>query len=269
MGLAVRLGLRMVKGLAKERAEALMKERAVAPFADIADLWRRVALPAETLEKLATADAFAGSFGLSRREALWAVKALRDRPLPLAAPAAEPGTQLTSMTAGREVFEDYDAVGLTLRRHPVAFLRGELDQASTLPCAALRDAADGRIVTVAGLVLVRQQPGSAKGVIFITLEDETGIANLVVWPDVFQRHRRLVMAAKMLACHGRVQKEGLVIHVVADRLHDLTRLLHSVAARDDSCQLALPYARADEVRRGSRPDPRENPPLRIRSRDFH
>jgi error-prone DNA polymerase len=131
----------------------------------------------------------------------------------------------------------------------------------------LRDSADGRIVTVAGLVLVRQQPGSAKGVIFVTLEDETAIANLVVWPDVFARHRRLIMSARMLACRGRVQRESDVIHVVADRLHDLTPLLQTVAARDDP-QFALPLARADEVKRGSRPDPRETP-LRFRSRDFH
>ncbi len=265
--LAVRLGLRMVKGLSEKTAEALRKARAATPFASIEDLWSRLPLPADSLETLAMADAFAGPFGLSRRQALWAVKALRDRPLPLAPSAAEPPASLTPMAAGREVFEDYDTVGLTLRRHPVAFLRGELDRAGTLPCAGLRDSADGRIVTVAGLVLVRQHPGSAKGVIFVTLEDETGIANLVVWPDMFERHRRVIMAARMIACHGRVQKEGEVIHVVADRLHDLTRLLQSVSDRDDP-QFALPLARADEIRHGGRPDPREMP-LRFRSRDFH
>ena len=267
-GFAVRLGLRMVKGLSEKNAKALRDARATAPFAGVEDLWGRTALPADILEKLAMADAFAGPFGLSRREALWAVKALRCRPLPLAPPAAEPATPLTPMTAGREVFEDYEMVGLTLRRHPVAFLRGELDRSGTLPCAALRDAVDGRIVTVAGLVLVRQHPGSAKGVVFITLEDETGIANLVVWPDMFERYRRLIMAAKMIACHGRVQRESDVVHVVADRLHDLTPLLQTVTDRDDP-QFALPLARADEVERGSRPDPRETPTLRFRSRDFH
>ncbi|HMR32448.1 MAG TPA: error-prone DNA polymerase [Geminicoccaceae bacterium] len=258
-GLAVRLGLRMVKGLSEKNAKALRDARATAPFAGIEDLWSRAALPAEILEKLAMADAFAGPFGLSRREALWAVKALRDQPLPLAPPAAEPATPLAPMTAGREVFEDYEMVGLTLRRHPVAFLRGELDRSGTLRCAALRDVADGRIVTVAGKVLVRQHPGSSKGVVFVTLEDETGIANLVVWPDMFERHRRLVMSAEMIACHGRVQNESGVIHVVADRLHDLTRLYRTVPLRDDGRQLALPYAGSHQTRRR----------LRFRSRDFH
>ena len=173
------------------------------------------------------------------------------------------------MTAGREVFEDYGTVGLTLRRHPVAFLRGELDRSGTLPCAGLRDIADGRLVTVAGLVLVRQQPGSAKGVIFVTLEDETGIANLVVWPDVFERQRRLVLSAGMIACHGRVQKESEVIHVVADRLHDLTRLLHSVARRDDPasspCPMPAPTrsgaAAAPTRARAAAPNPQPRLPL--------
>ena len=258
-GLAVRLGLRMVKGLSEKNAKTLREARAIAPFASIEDLWNRAALPAELLEKLAMADAFAGPFGLSRRQALWAVKALRDRPLPLSPPVAEPATPLTAMTAGREVFEDYEMVGLTLRRHPVAFLRSELDRFGILPCAGLRDCADGRIVTVAGKVLVRQHPGSSKGVVFVTLEDETGIANLVVWPDMFERHRRLVMAAEMIACRGRVQNESGVIHVVADRLHDLTRLYRTVPLRDDGRQLALPCAGRDQPLRR----------LRFRSRDFH
>ncbi len=274
-GLAVRLGLRMVKGMGKEHADAIAAQRAIAPFLDIADFWRRLddygpeqrqarprgpqRLSAELLEKLAMADAFAGPFGLSRRQALWAVKALCRRPLPLAPPAAEPPTSLAPMTAGSEVLEDYEMVGLTLRRHPLAFLRGELDRFGILPCAGLRQCANGRIVTVAGKVLVRQHPGSAKGVIFITLEDETGIANLVVWPQLFERHRRVIMAAEMIACHGRVQEESDVIHVVADRLDDLTRMYRTVPLRDDAHQLALPYAgNGQPLRR-----------LRFRSRDFH
>jgi error-prone DNA polymerase len=160
------------------------------------------------------------------------------------------------------VVEDYRAVGLSLRRHPVAFLRADLARQGMIACADLLSARDARRVTVPGIVLVRPRPGSAKGVMFITVEDETGIANLIVWPAVFEAQRRLVLAAGMLGCVGRVQREGEVIHVVAERLLDLTDLLRGVAdygssARDDAFPLRT--GRGDEAKHGGAPDPREGP----------
>ena len=133
---------------------------------------------------------------------------------------------------GGEVVEDYVSTGLTLRRHPVAFLRDDLRRRGMLACGDLLHLRDGRRVVVPGIVLVRQKPGSAKGIMFITIEDETGVANLVLWADRYAAQRRLVLSASMLACHGRVQREGDVVHVVADRLEDLSGLLRSVGERD-------------------------------------
>ena len=148
---------------------------------------------------LAEADAFGPALGLARREALWAIKALRDEP---AAEIDEPEVALKPMTAGSEVVEDYSHVGLTLRRHPVAFLRADLQARRIVTCEDAMQARDGRWLEAAGLVLVRQRPGSAKGVLFITLEDETGIANLVVWPQTFEKFRGVVMGPACLPYAG-------------------------------------------------------------------
>ena len=222
---AVRLGMRMVKGLSNIHAAAIVVNRADRPFISVDDLWRRARVPSAALVQLARADAFGPALGLVRREALWAIKALRDEPLPLFAAAAaredtpipeidEPAVALRPMTAGSEVVEDYRHVGLTLRRHPMAFLRADLEKRRIASCTEAMQARDGRWLEAAGLVLVRQRPGSAKGVMFITLEDETGIANLVVWPQVFEKFRRTVMAASMIAVRGRIQREGDVVHLV-------------------------------------------------------
>lgn len=133
------------------------------------------------------------------------------------------------MLMGREVVEDYRSVGLSLRRHPVAFLCAEPDQRSIISCADLRTTRDGRRLTVAGIVLVRQRPGSARGVFFVTIEDETGTDNLIIWPSQFEKQRRVVLSARMLGCRGRLQKEGDVIHVIAEHLIDL---LSSVGGRE-------------------------------------
>jgi error-prone DNA polymerase len=159
------------------------------------------------------------------------------------------------MIAGRNVVEDYATVGLTLRQHPVAFLRGDLARQRIIPCRDLLAARDGQRLTVAGLVLVRQRPGTATGVVFITIEDETGIANLVVWSSLFERQRRVVLSASMLACHGRVQREGDVIHVVTERLDDLSGLLKSLGGR--SAPFPIRHGRGDEVTHPNGPDPRE------------
>ncbi len=166
----------------------------------------------------------------------------------------EPPVILNPMTLGSEVVGDYHATGLSLRQHPVSFLRDELRRQRILACADLATTRDGRRVTVAGIVLVRQMPGSAKGVVFITIEDETGIANLIVWPTVFERQRRLILGSGMLACRGRLQTEGGVTHVIADELTDLSELLRSVGQRDTP--FPVPFANADAVRRPGPPDPR-------------
>jgi error-prone DNA polymerase len=196
---------------------------------------------------------------------LWAIRGLRDEVLPLFAAAdegraaqpeiVEPVVSIIPMPAGRNVVEDYSSVGLTLRQHPVAFLRGELQPRGIMPCADLSASRDGQHVIVAGLVLVRQRPGTATGVIFITIEDETGIANLVVWSSLFEKQRRIVLSASMLGCRGRVQREGDVIHMVAEQLEDLSDLLRSVGNRQQP--FPVPHGRGDGVTHPNGPDPRE------------
>ncbi|WGF90958.1 error-prone DNA polymerase [Marinivivus vitaminiproducens] len=266
---AVRLGLRRIKGLANAHAARLVAARAERPFASVEDLWRRAATPVAALVQLARADAFRPSLGLARREALWALKALRDAPLPLFAGTTtpsgdtiseidEPTIELEPLPAGGEVVEDYGHTGLSLRAHPASFLRPDLDRRRIVPCATVMAARDGRWLETAGLVLVRQRPGSAKGVLFITIEDETGIANLVVWPQVFETFRRIVLASGMIAAQGRVQREGEVVHLVVHRLGDLSRELAQVGARD--APFPLVHGRGDGVTHGSTtPDPRETP----------
>lgn len=263
---AVRLGLRLVKGLGNAEAARLVSCREDQSFASVDDLWRRVGIPAAALVELAEADAFRPSIGLARREALWAIKALRDEPLPLFAAAAnreagivpeqtEPTVILKAMEAGREVVEDYGHVGLSLRRHPVSFLRSDLSRRRFMTCAEAVAMRDGRWVNVAGLVLVRQRPGSAKGVMFITLEDETTVANLVVWAKVFEKYRRTVLGSGMLGVKGWVQREGEVVHIVARDLVDLSSELASVGTRNEA--FPLPHGRGDEFHHGSpAPDPR-------------
>ncbi len=231
----------MVKGLANAHAAELVAHRGSAPYASVEEVWRRAGAPPAALERLAEADAFR-SIGLDRRGALWQVRALAGAVLPLFAAAdagvrprpeiVEAPVQLVPAPGGREVVEDYTSTGLSLRRHPVAFLRRDLSRQGMVACRDLLYLRDGRRVVVTGIVLVRQRPGSAKGVMFITVEDETGVANLILWPDRYQAQRRLVLSAAMLACHGRVQREGEVVHVIADRLEDLTDLLRSVGTRD-------------------------------------
>ncbi|WEQ55008.1 error-prone DNA polymerase [Komagataeibacter nataicola] len=234
---AVRLGMSLVKGLANAHAAALVAARLRRPFASIDDLWRRAGVPQEALVRLAEADAFRPAFGLARREALWAIKGLHDGPLPLFAAAAEaretdePAMALIPMTDGAEVVGDYNHLGLSLRAHPVSFLREDLRQRRIVPCGTAMALRDGKRLEVAGLVLVRQRPGSGEGVCFITLEDETGIANLVIWPDIFEKYRSIILSASMMAARGRIQREGDVVHLVALELTDLSGLLRQVGTR--------------------------------------
>ncbi|MES1971915.1 MAG: error-prone DNA polymerase [Pseudomonadota bacterium] len=240
--LPIRLGMRIVQGLGETEAQAIMDARRRGPFVSIEDAWRRSGVRPVALERLARADAF-GCLGLDRRQALWAIKGLGQAPLPLFAAAdtraaaivpeaREEEVRLLPLTAGREVVEDYRATQLSLRRHPLHFLRPELQRVGIRPCGDLRTMKDGARVEVAGIILVRQRPGSAKGVLFLTLEDETGIANAILWPDRFEAQRRTVMSAAMVSVIGRMQREGLVIHVVADRIVDLTPMLRGIGDLD-------------------------------------
>jgi error-prone DNA polymerase len=268
---AVRLGLRMVRGLANSHAAALVAARADDSYTSVDDLWRRAGVAAAALVQLGEADAFRPSLKLTRRQALWAIKALRDEPLPLFAAASareaktvpelcEPAVALRPMTAGGEVVEDYGHVGLTLRSHPVSFLREDLRRQRIVACAEAMRASDGRWLETAGLVLVRQMPGSAKGVMFITIEDEAGIANLVIWPKLFERQHRVVLSAKMMAVYGRIQREGEVVHLVAHRLTNLSNTLASVGSRD--AIFPVPHGRGDELRHGS------SPTIKLKAREF-
>jgi error-prone DNA polymerase len=267
----------MVKGLANAHGALIAAARGEGAFFSVEDVWRRSGVPAAALEKLADADAFR-SLGLDRRQALWRVRGLGHAPLPLFAAAdareMEPGVTLRPLTDGREVVEDYRATQLSLRAHPLAFLRPELDRRGILPAAALDGMKDGDRVHVAGIVLVRQRPG-AGNVTFITIEDETGIANAIAWQRIFDTHRRIILASAMLSIEGRLQREGQVIHLVSERLHDLTPLLHRVGA------LEFPHrpGPGDGAKNGSY-DPRDPPEryanlagrdggMRIRSRNFH
>ena len=258
---AVRLGLRMTRGLAEKHGLQLVAARGARTFPSILEISRRTHLPVSALVQLAKADAFR-SLHLTRREASWAIKALRDNTLPLFDDAdrreqricpelTEPPVTLTTMTKGREVVEDYRSHGLSLRSHPLAFLRKELTAMNIIACAALRDAKNGQRVTVSGLVLVRQMPGSAKGVMFITLEDETDIANLIVWPSQFEKQRRTILAAQMLACRGKVQRASGTIHVIAEHLIDHSEMLRAVGGLDEA--LTVPAGRGDETKSGDDP----------------
>ncbi|PPR75174.1 MAG: Error-prone DNA polymerase [Alphaproteobacteria bacterium MarineAlpha3_Bin4] len=227
---ALRLGLRQIKGLREVDAESLTAARDDGGYGNIANLWRRTGLSRMVLETLARGDVF-GSMGLSRRQALWAVRGLDDAPLPLfdAVDAAqaqiEPTVVLPSMTLGEEVVNDYRSLKLSLKAHPLTLLRGELEADGYTSCERLLDLPHGRPAQVAGLVTTRQRPGSARGVVFVTMEDETAIANLIVWPDTFERFRSTVLSACLLGAHGHIQKKGRVIHVLAEKLFDLTPLL--------------------------------------------
>jgi error-prone DNA polymerase len=257
---AVRLGFRQVLGVS-ETDMKLLVERRGAGYDSIRDLWLRTELGAPVLERLADADAFR-SLGLDRRMALWAVRGL-DRvgdqdDLPLFSASRptrehEPDAKLPPMPLGAHVVEDYRSLALSLKAHPVAFMRRRLEARGILRSEALAEIASGKRVTVAGLVLVRQRPGTASGVIFMTIEDEAGIANIIVWPKVFERLRAIVIGARFVAVTGKLQSQDSVIHLIAERMEDLTPMLGLLSERGVKIDGT---ARADEVRR---PPPEGDP----------
>jgi error-prone DNA polymerase len=259
---ALRLGFRQISGLSESDMKTLVEKRGRG-YDSVRDVWLRTGLSTSTLETLAGAGAFA-SLGLERRDALWAVGGLNragdkdDLPLlrPLSFRATEPDADLPAMPPGEEVIEDYRRLRLSLRAHPVSFVRGELAAKGILRSEELAGNQRGR-VKVAGLVLVRQRPGSASGVVFMTLEDETGVANIIVWPKVFERLRPIVIGARFVAVTGKYQNESGVIHIVAERMEDLTPLLGKLSRHSGEIDV---LARADEVRRPQNEREKQKPP---------
>jgi error-prone DNA polymerase len=261
-GGALRLGLRQIHGLPEHVAATLVSAReAGGPYRDVADLRARAGLSPAHIERLASADAFT-SLGLTRRQALWDARSLipaPDLPLFRAAGVREEGAErariaLPAMPLSEEVVADYQTTRLSLKAHPMAFLRADLAQRGFVRACDLRARKFRSMVQVAGVVLIRQRPGSAKGVTFITLEDETGVINLVVWPDLKEKQRKVVMGARLMEVRGRVEYDDEVIHVIAAHMTDATARLHALS--DDL--LEAPLARADEV---NRPMPERGPPL--------
>ena len=254
---AVRLGFRQVKGFGENDAKRLIEARG-AGFDSVRDLWLRSGLPPAVLERLAEADCFR-SLGLDRREALWIVRGLNragdkdDLPLlkALSFVELEPEARLPPMPLGQHVVEDYRHLALSLKAHPVAFVRDQLPD--TVPADALATLADGSRVRVAGLVLVRQRPGSAKGTIFLTLEDETGVSNVIVWPKLFEALRAVVIGARFIAVTGRLQRDGGdgVVHLIAEKAEDLTRLL-GLLSRPGAAPIASSPAMPPRLRRSGR-----------------
>ncbi len=270
---ALRLGLRQVGGLS-EAAVARITAARDTPFADPHDLKTRARLDRGAMQTLAAADAMR-SMGLDRRAALWAIRGLKDAPdLPLFRESrdegADPPVALPAMPVCEHVIADYQTLRLSLKRHPMAFLRKSLTRQRYLRAADLARAGQGSRVRLAGIVLIRQRPGSAKGVCFITLEDETGSANLVVWPKVMAAYRPVVMTARLLDVAGHVQRDPSsgIVHLVAQQLTDRSDALRRLAR----APFDAPFSRADEVTRPI-PGPTHHHPRDARivpkSRDFH
>ncbi|GKY86507.1 error-prone DNA polymerase [Sinisalibacter aestuarii] len=272
--LALRLGFRQIKGFREEDAGWIVAARGNG-YRDPEAVWLRAGVAPAVLERLAEADAFA-DMGLTRRDALWHVRSIRGlAPLPLfndpvdGESIREPQVMLPPMHLGEEVVEDYVSMRLTLRAHPMELLRPTIpgltphDKLATIP--------PGR-VSVCGLVITRQRPGTASGVIFLTLEDETGVSNVVVWPKTYERFRRIVMGGRLLRVTGYLQREGIVVHLIAQQIEDLSHRLSDLGhpmdnavgrttPQTDNAPRSLPAPRATH--------PREQAKRLFPSRDFH
>ncbi|MDD4787475.1 MAG: error-prone DNA polymerase [Pirellulales bacterium] len=237
-GLALRVGMRLLRGMSRAEAEAIEDARGCRPFQSIDEFTRRTGSGRALAARLAKAGAFA-SLGLNRRSALWHALDQDRKELPLFGglpPAAEQRNPLMEMSEVEAMLADYRNLGLTLGKHPLAFLRPALEEIRVARAEDLRLLPNGRPVAVAGVVLVRQRPGTAKGITFVTLEDETGTANLIVRPDVWKRFRATALRANILLVRGRLQREGRVIHVIAAWMEDLSSRLAELAARSrDFC----------------------------------
>ncbi|MCC2601031.1 error-prone DNA polymerase [Sphingopyxis yananensis] len=279
--LALRLGMRQIKSFSQMDAETIVNQRRNGYF-DPESLWLRTGVSPAILSRLAEADAFA-SMGLTRRDALWAVKAIRtSKPLPLFSnpldgeSVREPIITLPPMHLGEEVVDDYVTTRMTLRAHPMELLRHQLTQSplgQKHPITAhdqLLHVTEGEY-SVCGLVITRQRPGTASGVVFLTLEDETGVANIVVWPDLLEANRAAVMGGRLLRVTGELQKEGIVTHIIAQKIEDLSSALSWLGhPMDEVIGQTIPQAdEAPRPRKISARHPREQAKHLFPSRDFH
>ncbi len=279
----MRLGLRQIKGVGKTESELVMEMRRqtdsaenqtdkFVPYKNARDFWLRTGLARSMIERFADADAFR-SIGLDRRAALWAVRALdslsqssiaKTGKMPLFDqlngndPVNEVHTDLPMMPEGEHVIQDYRYLSLSLKAHPLSFLREDFKRNGLVTNRQLETITNGRWITIAGLIVVRQRPGSAKGVVFMTLEDETGIANIVVWSKVFEKYRSVVMASRFVKVRGKLQKADGVIHLVADFIEDASPLLIALTEeasvnagiiKDTTIVSLGGIANADEVRK--------------------
>jgi error-prone DNA polymerase len=245
---AIRLGFRQITGVKQEDITALVSARNK-PYTSIPAL-RDAGVSQTALERLADADAFR-SMGMDRRQALWEASSLSDRPLGLftgqpSDSAFEERVQLPQMSASEHVVQDYASTSLSLKAHPVSFVRQGLIKHHVLSTQELSLLQDGAWVRVAGLVLVRQRPGTASGICFITVEDETGIANLVVFQKLFDKYRKEIVTSRLLMVEGRLQREGEVTHVVAKRCYDMSWLLEKLVTPEGEVLQISTLSRADE-----------------------
>ncbi|MEX4005878.1 error-prone DNA polymerase [Neoaquamicrobium sediminum] len=260
---AVRLGFRQIKGLSEAEMTTFVQQRG-AGYESVRDVWLRSRLHVDAIRKLAEADAFR-SIGLDRRAALWAVRALDGRSaaerLPLfdrpevRLPDNEPQTTLPAMPLGEHVIHDYRLLRLSLKAHPVSFLREGLERDGVTPNAMLPDIRGGRRISVAGLVLVRQRPGKGNA-IFLTLEDENSIANVIIWPRVFDRYRPVILGGRLVRVTGKLQSESGVIHIVAERIEDLSHRLEALSEAAQTVDFRSP---PDEIKRAIDHDSRVRP----------
>jgi error-prone DNA polymerase len=256
---AVRLGFHQVKGLREDDMLRLVAMRGEG-YSSIRALWLRSGLTRSAIERLADADCFR-SMGLDRRQALWEARALdrnsaaeamplfeavKSAPEALEDIQAEPQVLLPRMRDSEHVVQDYRYLSLSLKAHPLSFLRKQLSGMGVENAERVRSTPDGRRLTTAGLVLVRQRPGTAKGVIFMTLEDETGVVNVIVWPKVFERFRSVVMGARLVKVRGRLQNSQGIVHLVAEYIEDISP--HLALLEDQGIRLES-LAHGDEVRR--------------------
>jgi len=249
---SLRLGFRMVSGFSEAHAKRIEDAQAAGPFRSLDDFARRTGLTRAVIVRLAKAGAF-GSLDLDRRKALWHALAqeTKQKGLPLFdkkqedcnsqfdIPSPSPSSRdvpLPPMSRAQEVVADYRTTGLSLRAHPMSFLRKGLEGLGVVPAQRLATWPNGKPVRVAGIVLVRQRPGTAKGITFVTLEDETGTANLIIRPDVWKKFRAAALGATLLLVHGRLQRQGLVIHVLVTRLENLSDRMEELTSQSrDFC----------------------------------
>jgi error-prone DNA polymerase len=277
---AVRLGFRLVSGIRSTDVADMILHRGEAPYKSIPDLWRRARTPVPTLRKLARSNVFEEAFELARREALFAIRSLGDDVLPLfdcvldaqgrsISEAGQPEMNFRPMTDGASVVEDYNSVGFSQTVHPVFFLREDLKERGFVTCKEAMTSKDKRYVSVAGMINVRQRPGSAKGVIFMTIEDETGDANVVIWEKVSTEYNQAVHGSDLILITGYVQKEGDVVHLIARSVVDLSHMLATIS--DRNAPLKTPHQPGDELRNGGLGvDPRvvKQAQIKHKSRDF-